>query len=72
MIFNKTTNMDFQEFGEVYTERTRKNTKNKGRHYLTVKNKSQDYLIKAGENTYFKVKEGIAMVICTRKLSDAP
>ena len=32
MIFNKTTNMDFQSFGEVYSEKTKKNSKSKGRN----------------------------------------
>ena len=72
MIFNKTTNMDFQSFGEVYSEKTKKNSKSKGRNYLEINNRSVDYLYKSNGNMYFKVKEGIAIVLCTFDLTKKP
>lgn len=72
MIFNKTTNMDFQSFGEVFSEKTKKNSKSKGRHYLHISNKTASSLLLSDDNTYFKVKEGIAIVLCTHDLSQKP
>ncbi len=63
--FNKTTNIDFQQFGEIYTETTEKNSICKDRTYITVNSGTSDYLYKAGINTCFRVKEGIAAVAVT-------
>ena len=72
MIFNKTTNIDFQLFGEVFSEKTKKNSKSKGRNYLHISNKTVSNLLLSDDNTYFKVKEGIAIVLCTLDLSSPP
>ena len=50
-IFNKTTGIDFQEFGEIFNETTFKNQYVEGRFYLTIDkketNKSTDNVAKA-------------------------
>ena len=38
-IFNKTTGIDFQEFGEIFNETTFKNQYVEGRFYLTIDKK---------------------------------
>ena len=63
--FNKTTNIDFQQFGEIFTETTEKNSVCENRTYLNVSTGTSDHLYKAGINTCFRVKEGIAAVAVT-------
>ena len=55
--FKKTTNIDFQQFGEIFTETTEKNSVCENRTYINVDSGTSDHLYKAGINTCFRVKE---------------
>lgn len=71
-LFYKTTSIEFQEFGEVFTETSFKNDMSSDRDYITVSNKPIDFLLKSSDNTYFRIKEGIAIVIVTNSLKNTP
>ena len=45
-IFNKTTGIDFQEFGEIFNETTFKNQYVEGRFYLTIDKKETNKFYK--------------------------
>ncbi|MDO4500801.1 MAG: AraC family transcriptional regulator [Erysipelotrichaceae bacterium] len=70
--FNKTTNIAFQKFGEVYSESTSKDEFDDNRDYLTIKEKTLDYMYIADDYTYFRVKEGIAMLVVTDDIDKEP
>lgn len=70
--FNKTTNIDFQQFGEIFTETTEKNSICENRTYVTIDSGTSDHLYKAENNTCFRVKEGIAAVAVTASLNTEP
>lgn len=70
--FKKTTNIDFQQFGEIFTETTEKNSVCENRTYINVDSGTSDHLYKAGINTCFRVKEGIAAVAVTDNLKTEP
>ena len=70
--FSKTTSIDFQQFGEVFSETTEKNALSEHRKYITVSSHHSDHLYKATNNTCFRVKEGIAAVAVTENLETKP
>ena len=71
-IFNKTTSIDFQEFGEVFTENTFKNKFDENRFYLLVENKTTNTFYKSNNETYFTVREGITAIAVTDDLNKTP
>lgn len=70
--FNKTTNIEFHKYGEVYTETTSKEYFDDSRSYVIVKDKNLEFLYFASEPIYFRVKEGAALVVITSDLSVEP
>ena len=71
-IFNKTTSIDFQEYGEVFTENTFKNKFDEGRFYLLVEAKSTDKFYISNNEVYFTVREGITAIAVTDDLNKKP
>ncbi len=71
-IFNKTTSIDFQEYGEVFTETTFKNKFEENRYYLLVEAKSTDMFYISKFETYFTVREGITAIAVTDDLNKKP
>ncbi len=71
-IFNKTTSIDFQEYGEVFTETTFKNKFDENRFYLLVEAKSTDMFYISNSETYFTVREGITAIAVTDDLNKKP
>lgn len=71
-IFNKTTSIDFQEYGEVYTETTFKNKFDDDRFYLLIEDKTTNKYYQSNNDTYFTVREGITAVAITDDLNSTP
>ena len=71
-IFNKTTGMDFQEFGEIFNETTFKNQYVEGRFYLAIDKKETNKFYKSEEEIYFTVRDGIAAIAITKDLNEEP
>lgn len=71
-LFCKTTSIDFQEFGEVFTDTSLRNELANDREYISISGSSTNFLLVSNDETYFKVKEGIAAVIVTKDLNEKP
>ena len=71
-IFKKTTNIEFQQYGEIFTETTFRNEYDENRVYLTVKDKETDYMYKTTTDLFFRFKEGIAVIAITEDLNVPP
>ncbi len=71
-IFNKTTSIDFQKYGEVFTETTFKNKFEDDRFYLLVESKTTNEFYKSNDETYFTVREGITAIAVTDDLNNKP
>lgn len=71
-IFNKTTGIDFQEFGEIFNETTFKNQYVEGRFYLTIDKKETNKFYKSEDEIYFTVRDGIAAIAITKDLNEEP
>ncbi len=71
-IFNKTTSIDFQKYGEVFTETTFKNKFEDDRFYLLVESKTTNKFYKSNDETYFTVREGITAIAVTDDLNNKP
>ncbi len=71
-IFNKTTSIDFQEYGEVFTENTFKNKFDEDRFYLLVEAKSTNNFYISRSEVYFTVREGITAIAVTDDLNKKP
>ncbi len=55
-IFNKTTGIDFQEFGEIFNETTFKNQYVEGRFYLAIDKKETNKFYKSEEEIYLSLE----------------
>ena len=71
-IFNKTTGIGFQKYGEIFMETTFKNKLDGGRFYLNIKHKKTNKFYKCNEDVYFTVREGIAAIAVTHDLNKNP
>lgn len=71
-MFTKTTSIEFQEFGEVFSETSFKNEMSNDREYITVSDSHTSFLLKSNDNCYFRTKEGIAAVVVTKDPSEKP
>ena len=71
-IFNKTTGIDFQEFGEIFNETTFKNQYVEGRFYLAIDKKETNKFYKSEDEIYFTVRDGIAAIAITKDLNEEP
>ncbi len=71
-IFNKTTSIEFQKYGEIFTETTFKNKFEDDRFYMLVEDKNTDKFYHCKEDVYFTVREGIAAIAICSDLDKEP
>lgn len=71
-IFKKTTNIEFQQYGEIFTETTFRNDYDEGRFYLTVTDKETNFLYKTTTDLFFRFKDGICVIAITEDLNTPP
>lgn len=70
-MLNKTTNISFRKYGEVYTDYpSTGNRNNNNNDIIKFSNNSCDILYYANQDIYIKELEGLALLICTNNLSE--
>ncbi len=67
-MFNKTTSILFQKYGEIFNEFTSKRTHTNRNNVLKITNDSVDFLYQSSEDVYLRVDEGIALLVLTNNM----
>lgn len=64
-MFNKTSSLDFLKYGEVFTDYTRNKSTHQNNYVLNATSDTITYFLKASEDIYLKVLDGIALLVIT-------
>lgn len=65
IMFNKTSSLDFLKYGEVFTDYTRNKSIHQNNYVLNATSDTITYFLKASEDIYLKVLDGIALLVIT-------